>query len=376
MNDEKMREQVHRGIDRRCASLSSDPYRVQRVLRAAQSEGGKNVTRRIPRMLAVWMVLLVLGVSTALAAGVISWHRGLEDMLRVTEDTREYYQALGLFDAPGMSVTQNGVTVTLEQSIVDTNAAYFAFRVKGYQPPEGKQPAFASVDYAADMEGVITNASASFFNGLVSNGEGRAVYLDGSIPEDVSAVPYTDENGEMVYTISLLADGSSLVGRTMRVTLTDLGVYADKWGTHEVQAPGTWTFEWTLQGTEHYWDFSALNLKIGDSGAKVTQVHLSPIHIQMSMEVGLTLSEYEQLEGGNARNPYFFGVKLKDGTRYEALTEAGAEGYATADPEGRAYQLMYMLNRVIEPAHVDSFLFSCPDGSGETEIVEVPFNQM
>lgn len=376
MNDEKMREQVHQGIDRRCASLSSDPYRVQRVLRAAQSEGGKNVTRRIPRMLAVWMVLLVLGVSTALAAGVISWHRGLEDMLRVTEDTREYYQALGLFDAPGMSVTQNGVTVTLEQSIVDTNAAYFAFRVKGYQPPEGKQPAFASVDYAADMEGVITNASASFFNGLVSNGEGRAVYLDGSIPEDVSAVPYTDENGEMVYTISLLADGSSLVGRTMRVTLTDLGVYGDKWGTHEVQAPGTWTFEWTLQGTEHYWDFSALNLKIGDSGAKVTQVHLSPIHIQMSMDMGITLSEYEQLEGGDDRIPYFFGVKLKDGTRYEALTEAGAEGYASADPEGRAYQLMYMLNRVIEPAHVDSFLFVCPGKSGETEIVEVPFNQM
>ena len=63
MNDEKMREQVHQGIDRRCASLSSDPYRVQRVLRAAQSEGGKNVTRRIPRMLAVWMVLLVLGID-------------------------------------------------------------------------------------------------------------------------------------------------------------------------------------------------------------------------------------------------------------------------------------------------------------------------
>lgn len=36
MNHEKLRELVHTGIDRRCAALTSTPYRVQRVLNMAQ----------------------------------------------------------------------------------------------------------------------------------------------------------------------------------------------------------------------------------------------------------------------------------------------------------------------------------------------------
>lgn len=38
MNHEKMREHVHKGIDRQCESLTSDPYRVQRVLNMAHGK--------------------------------------------------------------------------------------------------------------------------------------------------------------------------------------------------------------------------------------------------------------------------------------------------------------------------------------------------
>ena len=40
MNHEKMREHVHKGIDRQCESLTSDPYRVQRVLNKAHETQG------------------------------------------------------------------------------------------------------------------------------------------------------------------------------------------------------------------------------------------------------------------------------------------------------------------------------------------------
>ena len=50
MNHEKMREHVHTGIDRQCASLTSDPYRVQRVLNKAhetQGTGGFVVKKKL-----------------------------------------------------------------------------------------------------------------------------------------------------------------------------------------------------------------------------------------------------------------------------------------------------------------------------------------
>lgn len=376
MNHEKMREQVHAGIDRQCASLTSDPYRVQRVLNAAKPEGGQIVVRKVPRFVIVMLIVLALSVSTALAAGIISWHRGLEDMLRVNDETKEYYQALELFDEPGLSVTQGDVTVTLEQSIVDTNAAYFAFRVKGYQPPKGKQPTFASTDIAVENKEFRPHYNASFFDGLVVNSEGTAVYLDGSVPEDYSAVPYTDENGELVYIIRMYSDTPDMLGQHMTITFTDLGVYTDKWGTHEAQATGTWAFEFELAGTEHSWTFGGLNLKIGDSGSKITRVRLSPIHIQMTMEVAPSLREYETHEDGDSIIPFFYGVKMKNGTRYELITEAGTTGYTSPDQEGHEYQMLFTLNRIIEPANVDAFLFSYPDADGERQIVEVPLNKL
>lgn len=376
MDHEKLRQQVHQGIDRHCAPLTSDPYRVQRVMNAERMEGGQIMGKKLSRFAVVMIVLMVLSLSTAIAAGVISWHRGLEDMLRVSDDTKNYYQSSELFDTPNINVTQGDVTVTLEQSIVDTNAAYFAFRVKGFQPLTGQQPAFAATDYTIDDESLLTNCSASFFDGLVVNNEGRAVYPDGSIPEDYSALPYTDANGEMVYIIKMLSKNGSLIGHNMKITLTDLGVYADKWGTHEVQAPGTWTFEWTLKGDEHYCDFTTLNLDIGASGSKVTKVHLSPIHIQMTMDVALTLQEYEKHEDGDTFIPYFCGLKMKDGRMYELITEGGMTGYTSPDPEETEYQILFALNRIIEPDQVASLLFYYSTETGERLLTEVPFPQL
>lgn len=61
MNHEKMREHVHKGIDRQCESLTSDPYRVQRVLNMAhetQGTGGFVVKRKLP--IGLIFVLIVL----------------------------------------------------------------------------------------------------------------------------------------------------------------------------------------------------------------------------------------------------------------------------------------------------------------------------
>ena len=73
MNHEKMREHVHTGIDRQCASLTSDPYRVQRVLNMAHEApgtGGFIVKKKLSIGFVLMMAVMLLGV-TALAATLL-----------------------------------------------------------------------------------------------------------------------------------------------------------------------------------------------------------------------------------------------------------------------------------------------------------------
>jgi len=332
------------------------------------------MTRKIPRIAVVLMILMVLGLTTAVAAGVV-WSRGLDDLLQVTEETREHYQTTELFGAPNMSVTHGDVTITLEESIVDTHAAYFAFRVKGWQPDGEQQPDFASVDVTSHSNSYL-NVSAGFFDGLVLNSEGQAVAPDGTASGDYSVLHYTDENGDMVYIIRVFSDVGGLIGDTMEVKLTGLGVRTDKQGNIEVLHPGTWRFQWELTGTDHHWHFRSLALDIGTTEATITAVQLSPIHVSMVMNVELTLQQYRSRSDREDFIPHFYGVKMKDGTVYGSITEAGWGAYNSPDPDGKVYEFTYALNRVIEPANVDCFLFTYVDENGEEAMAEVPFNKL
>ena len=73
MNHEKMREHVHKGIDRQCESLTSDPYRVQRVLNKAhetQGTGGFVVKKKLS-IGVIFVIVMILTTITAMAATIL-----------------------------------------------------------------------------------------------------------------------------------------------------------------------------------------------------------------------------------------------------------------------------------------------------------------
>ncbi|MBR4067551.1 MAG: hypothetical protein IKK08_02850 [Clostridia bacterium] len=81
MNHEKMREHVHTGIDRQCASLTSDPYRVQRVLNKAHETpktGGFVVKKKLSVGM-VFAIVLILMTVTAVAAVLLSMRQIVDD---------------------------------------------------------------------------------------------------------------------------------------------------------------------------------------------------------------------------------------------------------------------------------------------------------
>lgn len=87
MNHDELRALTHQGIDRHCAMLVPDPYRVQRVLDMAHGEGKKKVKKRFSVAFALVMIVLL---STAAA---LAWSLSREyfaDIARITFTSGDY----------------------------------------------------------------------------------------------------------------------------------------------------------------------------------------------------------------------------------------------------------------------------------------------
>lgn len=351
---------IRSAVDRRLSGLTPDPDLTRRIM--ANEKGEQPVVKKFSASMAFVTALIIITMASVLAAGLLHWNKGLEDELRITDDIKKTYRDTTLFDEPQISVTQGDVTMTLDQCIVDTHAAYISFRVKGYTPPEGMQPDFTSVKFTGHPS---FGASYSFFDGLLTGKNGVAVHADGT-PFDQDPRPvYVSKDGDMAYIFKFSSgrNGESFVGKNIRFEFKDLGFRADPTNKVDVAVPGVWAFDLTLKGTDKRVDLSGLSLQIGQSKSVITAITLSPIHISMDMNVPRNpLSE----ESGEAF-PFFRGVRLKDGTMYDLLGDGGQNGYL--NETGDACYQMWSLNRIIEPEQVDSLLFN-----GETE--EAPLNEV
>ena len=355
-------------LDRSLSSLQPDRLMARRIIASGKEE---EKVKKIPRLAIVIAVLLILTMATAIAAHIAGWTKGLEELLQVTEEQKEKHQDTGLFDEPGLSVTKDGITVTLDQCVVVPQAAYIAFRVKGYPLQPGEEPGFDLVSCeAAHAETFIDNYS-SFFNGLVAVPDGESY--------DYSKSSYTDGSGDLLYVFTAAPSDEqvSLIGLDLKVVLGGLGIYEGKAGDVNRQVEGPWEFEWTLKGTDRQADVTGLHEPIGKDGCFLKEVHLTPVSIDLRMIVPKKLNEHSAMDDAV---PFFAGVIYEDGTELTEMGAGGREGYEDGlDPENDAYGQILTLDRLIEPEKVESLIFYWnPDwgndeleDTGEPERIEV-----
>ena len=126
MNHEKMREHVHKGIDRQCESLASDPYRVQRVLNMAHGEGVRmnkksTTTFRPTRRIAILLAVMMAMTCVAFAA----FYPQIAEIFgrRYGEDAQAWLEQ-GDIALPADSVKVEGVTFTLEEVAYRNHGLY------------------------------------------------------------------------------------------------------------------------------------------------------------------------------------------------------------------------------------------------------------
>lgn len=350
MRLEDEQRMVRQALDNALSGISEDPAMTARVL--AQSKGETPMKRKLPMAVIVLIVLLIT-TATAVAAGWFAWNRGLEDQLRVTDEIKSTFSGTGLFEHPEMSVTQNGVTVSLDSCVVVESSAYIAFRVSGYQPRSNMQPAFDETEIICSaFDNASGGTGGSFFDGLVTGPDGRSMFTDGTPWSEDRQAQYTDERGDMIYIISINVDGSSLIGQEISIELRNLGYYFNQWGDVQVEVEGTWAFEWQLTGTDACYELHDVSLPLGDTGITLTDLRLSPISIEVTLQ-NVPADRVEGDEDLLVYEPYICCLRRRDGTIDYWVANGGSFGLLDD-----GYRMSFALDRVVIPSEIESIFFS------------------
>ena len=143
-------------------------------------------TSRIPirmgRLLSIAAVAaLILALGATAYAVYTHWSRGMAQQLPATDAEKELAEQSGLSDtSQTVSATANGVTISVEQTVIDRDTAHIALRIEGFTLPEGQYPDIGGWSLSFDGERA-PNMTGGFVEGRDANDKLIFTAPDGSM---------------------------------------------------------------------------------------------------------------------------------------------------------------------------------------------------
>ena len=157
---------------------------------SGNSENGKPKTGHLKVLLIAAMVSTMLLLT---GAGLYTrWSNTAQARYQPSEQIKDQAEKSGLSTVVSetqtaentgevLSVTDQGITISLVQTIVDNYRAELTFRIQGFELPEGRYPAvWPVVTLDGSDEHFFSSCSGSFFDGTTHNAQGKRVYTDGT----------------------------------------------------------------------------------------------------------------------------------------------------------------------------------------------------
>ena len=355
------------------AAYDQGAYDQGKAETGMENQGKRKAFRRA--MVLALAAVLLIGTLSAGAAYWVSRSRGLEAELHMTEEQRRQAEESGLSASPDSvqaageitSATDNGITITAEQTIVDNYFAMLSFRVDGYDVPEGQYPDIG--DIRIILNGISASWSGGFYDGIVSENGRAAYYEDGSpleyTPEGGIRYRYAAADGSLRYHVMLMGDpnpmereaegviAGSLIGKEIEIRFTGIGT-GDK-AEYFPDRDGTWNLRWTLTGSDAVRTVFP-NRAIGDSGAVLAEAEISPISLRAVYRISPEM-ESARIAAVDDDDviPRLLGVRMKDGTLYPYLYMG--PGSSGGDPEQGTYETRFAVDRILDTKNVDALLF-------------------
>lgn len=302
------------------------------------------------KLLFVLAATLIMGTMTA-AAVYTRWSTTAQTRYNPSQDVKEQAEKSGLSvmleETKGaanpnevLSVTDQGVTITAVQSIVDNYQAEITFRIEGFELPEGEEP-FAwprvTIDGKRDYS---VSQTGGFYDGTTRNDKGEWVYAsdgspvkyDDTKPFSPAILDYVAEDGSLEYThyINFHETDGRYMGKEIVFTFSSIDFQPHtKTGEFVPQVKGNWELKWTLTGTGDSISVTP-NAKIGDSDVVLLDAQIG----QLSLRTRYQVDEYWEGWDELVTLPQgVCGVRMKDGSEHRCV----ASTYGFEDQEKMVY---------------------------------------
>lgn len=340
---------------------------VYDLLDAAEKTGRPSGKKFVVIALAACLVLTMLTG----AAVYTRWSTTAQTSYNPSQDIKEQAEKSGLSVMLGetkgesdsgqvLSATDQGITITAVQSIVDNYQAQLTFRIEGFQLPEGKDPEVWPIVTIDGQQDFYVAQTGGCFDGTTRNKAGEWVYASNGQPvqfgddEFQSAIlDWVADDGSLEYThyISFRETDGRYMGKEIAVTFHSIGVQRSKKAKMpEPQIEGNWELKWTLTGTGDNIS-TTLNEKIGDSDVMLLDAEIG----QLSLRTRYQLKDYWEGWDELVEFPQAVcGVRMKDGSEHRCMsTTTGFE-----DQEKMIYFVQSsMLDAILDLSQVESLMF-------------------
>ena len=284
------------------------------------------------KLLFLLAATLIMGTMTA-AAVYTRWSTTAQTRYNPSQDVKEQAEKSGLSvmleetkgkENPNevLSVTDQGITITAVQTIVDNYHAEIIFRIEGFDLPENKEPSVLPIVSIDGKQDYYVSQSGWFFEGTT----------DGSL--------------EYTHYISFQETDGRYIGKEIAVTFHSIDFQSDqKAGMPEPQVEGNWELKWTLTGTSDSVTVMP-NAKIGDSDVILLDAEIG----QKTVRARYQLKDYWEGWDELVELPQAVcGVRMKDGS--EHICGASTSGFEDQDnmiyfTESDIYDAILDINQV------------------------------
>lgn len=323
------------------------------------------------KLLFVLAATLIMGTMTA-AAVYTRWSTTAQTRYNPSQDVKEQAEKSGLSVMLGetkgaanpnevLSVTDQGVTITAVQSIVDNYQAEITFRIEGFELPEDKEPfawPMVTIDGNLDFYGSQTGG---FYDGTTRNDKGEWVYAsdgspvkyDDTKPFSPAILDYVADDGSLEYThyISFNETDGRYFGKEIVFSFHSIDLQSDqKAGMPEPQVEGNWELKWTLTGTSDSISVTP-NVKIGDSDVILLDAQIGQKSIRARYQVDDYWEGWDELV---TLPQAVCGVRMKDGS--EHICGASTSGFE--DQENMIYFTESdIYDAILDISQVESLMF-------------------
>ena len=320
------------------------------------------------KLLFLLAATLIMGTMTA-AAVYTRWSTTAQTRYNPSQDVKEQAEKSGLSvmleetkrkENPSevLSVTDQGVTITAVQTIVDNYHAEIIFRIEGFELPEDKLPAtwpIVSIDGDKHFGG---SQSGWFFEGTTRDKDGNLVYASNGQPvqsdEDGNLIlDYVADDGslEYIYYINFEKTDGWFMGKEIVFSFQSIDFQSEKKAGMPVpQVEGNWELKWTLTGTSDSISITP-NVKIGDSEVILLDAEIGQKTVHARYQVNDYWEGWDEL----VELPQAVcGVRMKDGS--EHMCGGGTSGFE--DQENMIYFTESdIYDAILDIRQVESLMF-------------------